>query len=112
MRYKEDIWDVQINPINFVQKNEEIGNSWKEVNNKWYPPLIYNYFPLPKDISEFKSLTDPFDGNHNVQTWDISNCINKEAKLKDKFIKIRIRYSGKDLAIISAIKTLYSISYA
>ena len=27
-------------------------------------------------------------------------------------IKIRVRYSGKDLAIITALKTLYTISYA
>ena len=111
MRYKEDIWDVQINPINFVQKNEKIGD-WSEANNKWYPPLIYNLFPLPKDISEFSTLEVPTNLNNRIATWDATSCINREAKLKDKFIKIRIRYSGKDLAIISAIKTLYSISYA
>nr|DAU17868.1 MAG TPA: hypothetical protein [Bacteriophage sp.] len=36
----------------------------------------------------------------------------KEAKMKDKWIKIRIRYTGDKLAIISAINTLYSISYS
>ena len=36
----------------------------------------------------------------------------KEAKLRDKYIKIRVRYSGKDLAIITAIHTLYTTSYA
>ena len=43
---------------------------------------------------------------------NINDNMNKEVKLKDKFIKIRVRYSGKDLAVISALKTLYSISYA
>jgi hypothetical protein len=35
----------------------------------------------------------------------------KEVKLKDKWIKIRVRYKGDKLAIITAVKTLYSISY-
>lgn len=33
-------------------------------------------------------------------------------KLRDKYIKIRIKYDGKQYAIISAIKTLFTISYA
>jgi hypothetical protein len=36
----------------------------------------------------------------------------QDVKLKDKWIKIRIRYTGNKLAIITAIKTLYSISYS
>ena len=35
-----------------------------------------------------------------------------EIKLKDKWIKIRIRYTGNKLAIITAIRTLYSVSYS
>ena len=54
----------------------------------------------------------PSDWKRNVISWGVSDKINKEVKLKDKFIKIRVRYSGKDLAVISALKTLYSISYA
>lgn len=33
----------------------------------------------------------------------------KEIRIRDKWAKIRIRYSGKDLAIITAIKTLINI---
>ena len=33
----------------------------------------------------------------------------KEARIRDKWAKIRIRYSGKDLAVITAIKTLINI---
>lgn len=32
--------------------------------------------------------------------------------MRDKFIKIRIRYSGKELAIIDFINTIYQVSYA
>jgi hypothetical protein len=33
----------------------------------------------------------------------------KEARIRDKWAKIRIKYYGKDLAIITAIKTLINI---
>jgi hypothetical protein len=34
-----------------------------------------------------------------------------ETRIREKYIKIRIRYTGKKLAIITAIKTLFTISY-
>lgn len=111
MYYKEDKWDVQINPINLVQKNET-EDDWSR-NGQTNPPIVYNLFPLPKDISDITQMEvpDSLDG-FNVNNWNNMTTANKEAKIKDKFIKIRIRYSGEDLAIISAIRTLYSISYA
>lgn len=63
-------------------------------------------------VRELNPAALPSDWERNVVSWGISDKINKEVKLKDKFIKIRVRYSGKDLAVISALKTLYSISYA
>ena len=36
----------------------------------------------------------------------------KETDLRDKFIKIRIRYSGEELAVIDFLNTIYTISYA
>lgn len=118
MQYKEDKWDVQINPLNLVQRNE----SWSEWTNiygdgtKKMVPAECNLFAPPAEIynkDENKgAVTLPPDWKRNVISWGVSDKINKEVKLKDKFIKIRVRYSGKDLAVISALKTLYSISYA
>lgn len=31
-------------------------------------------------------------------------------RIRDKFAKIRVKYSGEDLVIITALKTLYSLS--
>jgi hypothetical protein len=70
------------------------------------PATVYN-----KDENKGE-VTLPTDWERNIVQWNISDKINKEVKLKDKFVKIRVRYSGKDLAVISALKTLYSISYA
>ena len=36
----------------------------------------------------------------------------KELDLKDKFMKVRIRYSGEELAVIDFLNTIYRISYA
>ena len=36
----------------------------------------------------------------------------KESKLRDKYLKVRVRYDGNDYAIINAIKTIYTVSYA
>ena len=35
-----------------------------------------------------------------------------ELDVKDKFLKIRIRYSGEELAVIDFLNTVYRISYA
>ena len=44
--------------------------------------------------------------------WNWEDSKIQEVKPKDKWIKIRIRYSGKKLAVITAVRTLYSISYS
>ena len=120
MHYKEDKWYVQINPLNFVQKNEPKGE-WENIyrregeNLEYIVPAECNLFPPPADVLDGhgrREINLPEDWTRNVVSWKDYQRINQEAKIKDKFIKIRIRYSGKDLAIISAIRTLYSISYA
>ena len=47
MYFKENKWFIQINPINFCQRNEH-STSWKLVENHWYPPIILQE-RLPKD---------------------------------------------------------------
>jgi hypothetical protein len=45
-------------------------------------------------------------------TQETNKKVLKTARLRDKWAKIRIKYSGKNLAIITAIQTLMNISYA
>ena len=46
----------------------------------------------------------------------VANSLDKinwsSTRIRDKFIKIRVKYSGKDLVIITALKTLINLSYA
>jgi hypothetical protein len=34
----------------------------------------------------------------------------KETKIRDKWIKIKVRYSGNDLALIHSVLTFYTVS--
>ena len=68
-----------------------------------------------------------FGINGNYSPLDTTNWLNdvgiyqysfgeahnrKETDVRDKFIKIRIRYSGEELAIIDFLSTIYQVSYA
>ena len=118
MQYKEDKWYVQINPINLVQKNE---STWVDLGNTETNkiPVELNQNPLPDDILNPNELKVPpsfvasgNSGGRGYVQWKWEESENKEVKLKDKWVKIRVRYKGDKLAIITAIRTLYSASYA
>lgn len=101
----EDIWKVQINPINLVQANEK---SW---NNGKIPIVLNGIKVTDNSQTEIPVSKLPYGYTaEDVFIWDISR--RKEVKLKDKYIKIRIRYKGDKQALISAINTLYTISFA
>lgn len=68
MQYLEDLWNVELRPINFK----------------------YAYLK-----------------NNNLYFTKIN-----QHKIRDKYLKIKVRYSGEDLTIIQAIKTIFTISYA
>ena len=115
-RYKEGKWNIQIPSITFMQKNE----------SKWdKPPIVINSQYVPKDlkntdISE-NNLPNIYIGRKNYPDEEVdlrkyvdvsSWTYRKETKIRDKWIKIRVRYSGKNLAVIHSLVTLYNISYS
>ena len=117
MQYKEDKWCVQINPINLIQKNEP---TWVDLDNQETDkvPVELNQNPLPDDILSPKIEVPPsFEASGDSRgrgytQWGWNESQNREVKIKDKWVKIRVRYKGDKLAIITAIRTLYSASYA
>lgn len=58
--------------------------------------------------------------HYNEDSWYItinplllnSNGKMSSTKLRDKYVKVRIRYSGEDLAVITAIKSILNLSYS
>ena len=77
---------------------------------------LYNLY----DLTEFKQgISDsPLDttnwlndvGIYKTNFGEAQN--RKELDLKDKFMKVRIRYSGEELAVIDFLNTIYRVSYA
>lgn len=114
MQYKEDRWNVQINSLNMVQKNEAKWGTEDllgRTNCKNIIPIEIKQSPVPEDIwNETTHINQAITKGRALVKWD--NCQRKESKIKDKWIKIRIRYKGDKLAIITAIRTLYSISFS
>ena len=113
--YKEDCWRVQIPPIYYKQSNEE---------KYTYPPLILDgTYGLDYSLEqgnikniELEDLPQQYKEqvmyNHITKVWNNTKWVDKETKIRDKYIKIRVRYSGKELAIIHSIVTLFNYSYA
>ena len=115
MQYKEDKWHVQINPLNIVQKNEP---QWTNLdgNPTNCVPVELKQNPLPSDVLDPKTMQVPSSfekgQGRGYVVWNWQESQIREAKIKDKWLKVRIRYKGNKLAIITAIRTLYSISYS
>ena len=104
-QYQEDKWNVQIAPMAFMQKNEY---EWD--GNK--PPIVINSKRWAQDATSNIKPED-LPNTFNVGDIDASEwTYRKQAKIRDKHCKIRVRYSGTKLAIISAIITTFTLSYA
>lgn len=43
---------------------------------------------------------------------EISLSDAKQMKIRDKYLKVRVRYDGKNYVIVNAIKTYFTVSYA
>ena len=115
MRYLGDKFEVQLNPINFVQKNEPkwgtediLGR--QDLSNK--VPIELNQSTIPSDILDKETIDVPNTLNDRaIVIWNWEENQNKEVKAMDKYIKIRIRYTGNKLAVIYMKNTLYSVIY-
>lgn len=115
---------------------QSVNSTWVNANNggKLPPFAIYNS-PIPDQILAKDEIEVPLEGDNALvglyqdipNSIDTTNWLNdvsiyrtsfgeaqnrKELDLKDKFIKIRIRYSGEELAIIDFINTIYKVSYS
>ena len=134
MQYKEDKWYVQINPLNIVQKNEP---AWDDVKYDITQqsklaldnitqqsklaldniiPIEIGQQPIPAEVIDWTegrgTRIPPNSEKRAIVQWKWEESQMKEAKIKDKWMKVRIRYTGNKLAVITAVKTLYSISFA
>lgn len=111
MHYKEDSWYMQIPTIVYLQKNE---NNWE------YPPINIVNNPIPEDMplteTELNSLPkDLISLGYKTDNIHFDTSIwkdRKETRIRDKYLRIKVRYTGNDLAIIYALRTMFTVSYA
>lgn len=98
------IYDSQLNE--YRVRTEQLGNNIKKFGrlrgNMHYLEDLWDIEIRP---IVFKWIY--LDNNNNIQK---SKPI--EMRHRDKYIKIKIRYTGEDLAIIQGIQTMYDLSYA
>lgn len=98
--------DVLLPPINIqgTKMEEKLGNSiqFPDVNNGiGKENALYGLY----DLSEWnKGNWRPIDPTKNAD--------RRETDVRGKFMKVRIRYSGEELAIIDFLNTIYQISFA
>lgn len=106
MHYKEDVWRVQIPSITYVQKNEDFKDRL---------PINLGNNPLPDDAKATSFDLDLLNKKLGLD-YQVSDIVfdkwegRKEMRLKDKYIKIRIRYTGDEVALLSGVATLYNKS--
>ena len=103
-----------------LDSNDILGHDWESYlpdgNQLVLPPIIINSSNVPNDLSTSLISSDIVPNIYtsygyagvNVGAW----TYRKEARIRDKWIKIRVRYSGKNLAVIHSLATLYNISYS
>ena len=114
--YIENKWKITINPILACYKNE---SNWTSPNR---PKLPLMNSPIPDVIYENGGVIDLpsilTDLGYTTSDLDTSNWLGeygenrKEIDIRDRFIKVRIRYSGEELAVVKFLNTIYRISYA
>lgn len=101
--YQEDEWYIQIPSINIAQKNE---TTWKDGK----PPIVLNW--IPNDLDKTEISDEDLPNTYNLGNVDTTGwTYRQQIPMKDKYIKIKVRYTGNDLAIITGILTTYRLSY-
>jgi hypothetical protein len=81
--------------------------------------LVINSQYLPEDITASEIRNSELPNIYGIAGYRVINGLDlnawsyrKEARIRDKWIKIRVRYSGKNLAVIHSLITLYNVSYS
>jgi len=64
---------------------------------------------IPNDVIAFTVSNEFLPNTYNIgQVSQDKWTFRRETKIRDKTIRIRIRYDGRKFVTVSAIKTIYS----
>ena len=114
--YKNDAETVNNTEIFTTLKNAEIIKD--SLTNQYYIQLnepVKNIKNFGRRLGNIEYKEDKWNfviPPLTIQRTDGIDSIMQQARLRDKWIKIRVKYTGDKLAIISAILTFANLSYA
>lgn len=106
-RYRNDRWEFQISPIALYQRNEKWVNDVPPLLLYNIPQNIYiDGFDIPEEL---KNAGYKYPVQLDTKGWNSIANNRKEFKLMDKYMKVRVRYTGDKLVLILAATTKYNI---
>ena len=103
------VWDTNLNSYSLI-----INQECKNIENPKYGRRLGNI--QYKEDSWYTNI-EPIIYKERFKIEDKEEAIfregkEKSARIRDKYMKVRVKYTGEDLVIITALKTLYTLSYA
>ena len=99
------VYDRQLNE--FRVHTEQLGNNmWKYGRLRGNMQYLEDLWRVELRPVAFK-YAYLIEGEEDIQFTKI-----QETRPRDKYIKIKVRYSGEDLAVIQAVQTIFDYSYA
>ena len=109
------VYDKQLNE--FRVHTEQLGNDvWKYGRLRGNMQYLEDIWRVEIRPVSFKYLYLPYIldswGKRDYTNSKLQESRMTETRHRDKYIKIKVRYSGEDLAVIQGIRTLFDYSYA
>lgn len=103
------VWDTNLNSYSLI-----INQECKNIGNPKYGRRLGNI--QYKEDSWYTNI-EPIMYKERFKIKDKEEATfregkEKSARIRDKYMKVRVKYTGEDLVIITALKTLYTLSYA
>ena len=103
------VWDTNLNSYSLI-----VNQECKNIGNPKYGRRLGNI--QYKEDSWYTNI-EPIIYKERFKIEDKEEAIfregkEKSARIRDKYMKVRVKYTGEDLVIITALKTLYTLSYA
>lgn len=114
MQYQENKWLIQLPTIQYQMKNETDAEWMPNMYNpNGIPPMVLNNIPndIKNTVVSVDDICYPYDEN-SILLSDRGWTNRQEARLRDKYLEVRVRYTGDKLVLIQAINTDNEISYA
>ena len=103
------VWDTNLNSYSLI-----VNQECKNIENPKYGRRLGNI--QYKEDSWYTNI-EPIIYKERFKIEDKEEAIfregkEKSARIRDKYMKVRVKYTGEDLVIITALKTLFTLSYA